>query len=184
MGYNNCRKFLRCSASCLFVYFTSKSSTTRVKTTSREVCFHSAGVWHIGSWPNFSRWFFRRSLAIFPAWFRPDIPFGFWYLSSHWPQWRPAHIYQLFSEVLKKRASNIRIFPHGDTIVEIFQVHSHEFRPWCGDGSGQEYFFCQQWVTLCGRHPIKLKAIPSYSQAYMVSFLFMWTYFSLDPSIC
>ena len=69
------------------------------------------------------------------------------------------------------------------TIVEIFQDHSHELLPRCGYGDVQQYYCCRQGGTLCGRHSIKLEAIPSHSQADTVISLFIRLNFSQDPSI-
>ena len=65
----------RWSTSARLVYFIPKSSTTKVKVIGLEMCLHSPGVCLTGVYPNGARCFRSRSLAIFPAWGKPYIPF-------------------------------------------------------------------------------------------------------------
>ena len=66
-GYNNCKEFLRWSASCLFEYFTTKLYTMMAKKIPQEICFHSTGV--------LSDVKKKRPLEILPDCLRPGISF-------------------------------------------------------------------------------------------------------------
>ena len=147
------------------------------------MCFHIAGVCHIGSQPNFSRFIFRQWLAIscliqarhyiFNLDIYPDVVLNDVQLI----------LIDDFLRYLKQQDSHVLILIHGDNIVEILQFHSNELPPQCGYNSVHEYFCCQQGGTLCSSHPFKIEAIPSHIQLKTSSFLFMRLNFIHDPSI-